>query len=288
MTASMTAFARQEQSTEWGAIVWEIRSVNHRYLETQFRLPENFRDLEPILRDKLRNSFARGKLDISLNFRADVEQGQNFCVNTELVQQLGKALEQVQSTLGQNDNISPLDILKWPGVLQTAEVDYPQVKGIALSLFQQALEQLQAMRQQEGDALQQIIVQRLNRVDEITAEMRAHLPAITELQKQKLQTRIDNAKAELEPGRLEQEIALLLQKSDVDEELDRLQTHVSEVSRTLKQNNAVGRRLDFLMQELNREANTLSSKAVDTDVTQTAVELKVLIEQMREQIQNIE
>jgi len=155
-------------------------------------------------------------------------------------------------------------------------------------LFQQALEQLQAMRQQEGDALQQIIVQRLNRVDEITAEMRAHLPAITELQKQKLQTRIDNAKAELEPGRLEQEIALLLQKSDVDEELDRLQTHVSEVSRTLKQNNAVGRRLDFLMQELNREANTLSSKAVDTDVTQTAVELKVLIEQMREQIQNIE
>jgi uncharacterized protein (TIGR00255 family) len=288
MTASMTAFARQEQSTEWGAIVWEIRSVNHRYLETQFRLPENFRDLEPILRDKLRNSFARGKLDISLNFRADVEQGQNFCVNTELVQQLGEALEQVQSTLGQNDNISPLDILKWPGVLQTAEVDYPQVKSIALSLFQQALEQLQAMRQQEGDALQQIIVQRLNRVDEITAEMRAHLPAITELQKQKLQTRINNAKAELEPGRLEQEIALLLQKSDVDEELDRLQTHVSEVSRTLKQSNAVGRRLDFLMQELNREANTLSSKAVDTDVTQTAVELKVLIEQMREQIQNIE
>ena len=288
MTASMTAFARQEESTQWGAIVWEIRSVNHRYLETQFRLPENFRDLEPILRDKLRKSFARGKLDISLNFRADVEQTQSFCVNTELVQQLGQALGQIQSTLGQNDNICPLEILKWPGVLQTAEVDYAQVKSIALELFQQALEQLQSMRQQEGDALKQIIEQRLNRVDEITAEMRAHLPAIVLLQKQKLQTRIDNAKAELEPGRLEQEIALLLQKSDVDEELDRLQTHVSEVSRTLKQETAVGRRLDFLMQELNREANTLSSKAIDTDVTQTAVELKVLIEQMREQIQNIE
>jgi len=288
MTASMTAFARQEQATQWGAIVWEIRSVNHRYLETQFRLPENFRDLEPVLRNKLRKFFARGKLEISLNFRPDVEQSQNFCVNTELVQQLGQALEQVQNTLAKKDNISSLDILKWPGVLQTAEVDYSQVKSIALTLFQQALEQLQAMRQQEGSALQIIIEQRLNRVDEITAEMRNHLPAIMQQQRQKLQTRIDNAKAELEPGRLEQEVVLLLQKADVDEELDRLQTHVKEVSRTLKQKNAIGRRLDFLMQELNREANTLSSKAVDTDVTQTAVELKVLIEQMREQIQNIE
>jgi len=288
MTASMTAFARQEQATQWGAIVWEIRSVNHRYLETQFRLPENFRDLEPTLRDKLRKSFARGKLEITLTFRPDSEQNQNFCINAELVQQLGQALEQVQNSLGQNDNISPLEILKWPGVLQTAEVDYPQAKSIALTLFQQALEQLKAMRQQEGDALQHIIEQRLNRVDEITAEMRGHLPAIMQQQRQKLQARIDDAKAELEPGRLEQEVVLLLQKADVDEELDRLQTHVSEVGRTLKQKSAIGRRLDFLMQELNREANTLSSKAVDTDVTQTAVELKVLIEQMREQIQNIE
>jgi len=288
MTASMTAFARQEQATQWGAIVWEIRSVNHRYLETQFRLPENLRDLEPLLRDKLRKAFARGKLEVSLNFRPDTEQSQNFCVNTDLVQQLGQALEQVQNTLGQNSSPNPLELLRWPGVLQTAEVDYPQVKSIALTLFQQALEQLQAMRAQEGGALQAIIEQRLARVDEITAQMRTHLPTIMAQQKQKLQRRIDDAKAELEPGRLEQEIVLLLQKADVDEELDRLQTHVSEVTRTLKQNNAIGRRLDFLMQELNREANTLSSKAVDTDVTQTAVELKVLIEQMREQIQNIE
>ncbi|EGG98873.1 Protein YicC [gamma proteobacterium IMCC2047] len=246
------------------------------------------RDLEPALRDKLRKNFARGKLEISLNFRADVEQSQNFCVNNALVEQLGQALQQVQGTLGQSNSISPLEVLKWPGVLQTAEVDYAQVKALALQLFQQAIEQLQAMREQEGDALQQIVEQRLSRINEITAEIRSHLPNIMAQQKEKLQKRIDDAKAELEPGRLEQELVLLLQKADVDEELDRLQTHVSEVTRTLKQKNAIGRRLDFLMQELNREANTLSSKAIDTDVTQTAVELKVLIEQMREQIQNIE
>jgi uncharacterized protein (TIGR00255 family) len=288
MTASMTAFARQEQTTQWGAIVWEIRSVNHRYLETHFRLPENLRDLEPALREKLRESFARGKLEISLNFRPDTEKSQNFCVNTALVEQLGQALAEVQNTLGQNSSPNPIELLKWPGVLQAAEVDYPQVKSIALTLFQQAIEQLQAMRKQEGDALKQIIEQRLNRVNEITAEIRTHLPNIMAQQKQKLQRRIDDAKAELEPGRLEQELVLLLQKADVDEELDRLLTHVVEVTRTLNQDNAIGRRLDFLMQELNREANTLSSKAIDTDVTQTAVELKVLIEQMREQIQNIE
>jgi len=284
----MTAFARQEQTTQWGAIVWEIRSVNHRYLETHFRLPENLRDLEPALREKLRKSFARGKLEISLNFRPDTEKSQNFCVNTELVEQLGQALAEVQNTLGQNSSPNPIELLKWPGVLQTAEVDYPQVKSIALTLFQQAIEQLQAMRNQEGDALKQIIEQRLSRVNEITAEIRTHLPNIMAQQKQKLQRRIDDAKAELEPGRLEQELVLLLQKADVDEELDRLLTHVVEVTRTLNQDNAIGRRLDFLMQELNREANTLSSKAIDTDITQTAVELKVLIEQMREQIQNIE
>ena len=288
MTASMTAFARQEQTIQWGEIIWEIRSVNHRYLETQFRLPENLRDIEPILREKLRKSFARGKLDISLTFRPDAEKSQHFCINTALVEQLSKALDQVQSTLDQNNNISPLDVLKWPGVLQTATVDYPQVKHIALNLFTQALEQLQAMRQQEGVALQAIIEQRLTRIDQITANMRTQLPVIMQQQRQKLQSRIDNASVELDPGRLEQEVVLLSQKADVDEELDRLQTHVSEVSRTLKQNNPTGRRLDFLMQELNREANTLSSKAIVTDVTQTAVELKVLIEQMREQIQNIE
>lgn len=288
MTASMTAFARQEQATQWGAIAWEIRSVNHRYLETQFRLPENLRDLEPLLREKLRKAFSRGKLEISLNFRPDAEQSQNFCVNTELVKQLGQALQQVQNTLGQGGSPEPLELLKWPGVLQTAEVDYPQVKTIALTLFDTALEQLAAMRAQEGLALEAIILQRMHRIDEITREMRDHMPAIMAQQKQKLQRRIDEAKTELEPGRLEQEVVLLLQKADVDEELDRLQTHVSEVARTFKQKAAIGRRLDFLMQELNREANTLSSKAVDTDVTQTAVELKVLIEQMREQIQNIE
>lgn len=288
MTLSMTAFARQEESTQWGAIIWEIRSVNHRYLETHFRLPENLRDLEPKLRENLRKVLSRGKIEISLNFRPDVEQNQDFCVNADLVQQLGQALQQVSNALGDTEKPDALELLKWPGVLQTAEVDYPEVKRIALTLFQQALQQLKDMRQQEGGALQAFIQQRLDRIAEITAEIRQHLPAIMAQQKQKLQTRIDEAKAELDPGRLEQEVVLLLQKADVDEELDRLQTHVGEVTRTLNQKGSVGRRLDFLMQELNREANTLSSKAVDTDITQIAVELKVLIEQMREQIQNIE
>jgi uncharacterized protein (TIGR00255 family) len=288
MTSSMTAFARQEESTQWGSIVWEIRSVNHRYLENHFRLPENLRDLEPNLRENLRKELARGKVEISLNFRPDVEQTQNCCVNTELVKQLRQALQQVQDTLGDVDKPSALELLKWPGVLETAEVDYAEVKRTALSLFKLALQQLKSMRQQEGGALQNFIEQRLDRIREITQEMRTQLPSIMAQQKQKLQTRIDEAKAELDPGRLEQEVVLLLQKADVDEELDRLQTHVEEVSRTLNQKGAIGRRLDFLMQELNREANTLSSKAIDTDITQIAVELKVLIEQMREQIQNIE
>lgn len=288
MTASMTAFARQEKSTEWGEIIWEIRSVNHRYLETHFRLPDNLRDLEPLLREKLRKTFARGKLEISLNFRPDTEKTQNFCVNQTLLNGLQQALSEVQNTLGLNNPPNPIELLRWPGVLQTAEVDYPAVKKIALTLFQEAVNQLHEMRKHEGAALQRIITQRLERVNQVTTEIRGHLPSILEQQKQKLQRRIDEAKVDLEPGRLEQEVVLLLQKADVDEELDRLQTHVNEVTRTFEQNNAIGRRLDFLMQELNREANTLSSKAVDTEITQTAVELKVLIEQMREQIQNIE
>ena len=288
MPSSMTAFARKELQTQWGTLTWELRSVNHRYLEMQFRLPENLRDLEPGLREKLKKQLYRGKLESSLFFRPSTEQSNKLEVNIDLLKSINSALSEIQSHVDDSQSTSAIELLKWPGVLQTADTDYDEVKDIALNLYQEALNQLSEMRNQEGKALNQLIEQRLSTISELTSNIRTQLPEIMATQKERLQTRLDEAKVELEPGRLEQEVVFLLQKSDVDEELDRLQTHVTEVQRTLGKSGAIGRRLDFLMQELNREANTLSSKSINSDITQASVELKVLIEQMREQIQNIE
>lgn len=288
MTASMTAFARQEAQTEWGVLIWEIRSVNHRYLEMQFRLPENFRELEPQLRELLRKNLFRGKLESSLYYRNNNEETTQFTVDTELLGQLNRALQEVSSHAGAAKEVNALELMKWPGVLKTQEIEFDQVKQAAFALYQQALEQLVEMRKQEGKALSKFIDQRLAAIAKVTSEVRTRLPQVLTQQKEKLLARFEDIKVELDPMRIEQETVLLLQKADVDEELDRLETHLKEVKRTLKKSGAIGRRLDFLMQELNREANTLSSKAIDTEVTQAAVELKVLIEQMREQIQNIE
>jgi len=288
MTISMTAFARQEAQTEWGVLIWEIRSVNHRYLETQFRLPENFRELEPPLRELLRKKLSRGKIESSLFYRNTNDDSASLKIDTDLLNQLQQALAQVSQHTGAAENCSSLELLKWPGVLQTAEVEYDKVKKTAFQLYQDALKQLVGMRKQEGSALAKFIEQRLAGIDKVTTDIRGKIPKVLEQQKQRLISRYEELCINLDPSRIEQEMALLIQKADVEEELDRLKTHVKEVKRTLKQSGAVGRRLDFLMQELNREANTLSSKAIDTDITQAAVELKVLIEQMREQIQNIE
>ncbi|MCF7980760.1 MAG: YicC family protein [Pseudomonadales bacterium] len=288
MTISMTAFARQEAQTEWGVLIWELRSVNHRYLEMQFRLPENFRELEPLLRELLRKKLSRGKVESSLFYRSTNEDSTNLKIDTELLDQLTQILTQVSQRTGTTENINSLELLKWPGVLQTSEVAYDKVKKTAFKLYQDALKQLVDMRKQEGSALAKFIEQRLTSIDKVTTDIRVKIPFVLEQQKQRLISRFEELNISLDPSRIEQELVLLLQKADVEEELDRLETHVKEVKRTLKQSGAVGRRLDFLMQELNREANTLSSKAIDTDITQAAVELKVLIEQMREQIQNIE
>ncbi len=288
MSSSMTAFARKELQTRWGTLTWEIRSVNHRYLDMQFRLPENLRDLEPGLRGVVKKRFYRGKLESSLFFRPSSEQSDQLMVNIELLKSINTVLKQAQEQVDNSKAASAIELLKWPGVLQTADTDYDEVRDIALNLYQDALNQLAEMRDQEGGALELLIQQRLGAMDELTSSIRTRLPEIRALQKARLQARIEEAKVELEPGRLEQEVVILLQKSDVDEELDRLQTHAREVQRTLGQSGAIGRRLDFLMQELNREANTLSSKSIHSDITRASVELKVLIEQMREQIQNIE
>ncbi len=289
MTASMTAFARQEMQLQWGSLTWELRSVNHRYLELQFRLPEHLRELEPKLRNLLRNKLSRGKVECSLVFRAnDQTSSDQLMLNMKLLNELKSVIGQIDQQVPQVIAPSALELMRWPGLLQSEKIPYDEVKEHALSSFELALDQLITMRHQEGSALFDLIEQRLDQVNSIAVIVRNELPKLCLAQKQRLLNKIEEVKVNLDPARLEQEVVLLLQKADVDEELDRLETHVKEVRRTLNKPEAIGRRLDFLMQELNREANTLSSKAIDTNITQSAVELKVLIEQMREQIQNIE
>lgn len=289
MPRSMTGFARREAKLPWGTAVWEVRSVNHRYLEPSFRLPEDFREIEPQLRDAMRKSLQRGKVEASLSIHWEQEGEAELGINSARVAQLTKAAQQINSILGASAApINALDILKYPGVIQKQELDREAMQAEVLTLFQSALEGLIEHRTREGNELEQLILQRLDSVSAQVIKVRARMPEILAAQREKLQTKLAALQVDLDPERLEQEIVLLAQKADVDEELDRLDTHVIEVKRSLKQTDSLGRRLDFLMQELNREANTLSSKSVVSDTTQAAVELKVLIEQMREQVQNIE
>jgi len=289
MTRSMTAFARQEAEHAWGSLIWEIRSVNHRYLEPHLRLPESLRDLEGSLREQLRKKLSRGKVECTLRFHPEA-QAQQLTVNTDFAKELIAAADEVAalSLSGNTQPMNPLDVLRWPGVLQDAQIDMDQVKAEGLKLFGAALDDLLAGREREGAELNALIEQRLVAIEAIVVEVREKLPQILQAQRDNLRSRLEELKEDLDEGRLEQEMVMLAQKADVDEEMDRLNTHVQEVRRVLKQKGPIGRRLDFLMQELNREANTLSSKSIVSETTQCAVELKVLIEQMREQIQNIE
>lgn len=289
MPRSMTGFARREAKLPWGTLVWEIRSVNHRYLEPSFRLPEDFREIEPHLRDAMRKALQRGKVEASLSVQWEQEGESDLGINLSKIAQLTKAAQQINGLLGAvAAPVNALDILRWPGVIQKQELDREQIHKAALELFDLALEGLIEHRSREGAELQQLIINRLDSVSAQVVNVRARMPEILTAQREKLHTKLAALQVELEPERLEQEIVLLAQKADVDEELDRLDTHVIEVKRSLKQTDSLGRRLDFLMQELNREANTLSSKSIVSETTQAAVELKVLIEQMREQVQNIE
>ncbi|SDL51207.1 TIGR00255 family protein [Modicisalibacter muralis] len=287
MTHSMTAFTRQTIEADWGSLQLELRSVNQRYLEPHFRLPEALRDLEPAFREALRNRLARGKVECTLRFEP-AAGGESLAVNRTRLAELARALHEVRAEVPDAEMPNALALLDHPGVVESRGADLETVQREALALFDTALNDLIAGRAREGKRLAELIQSRLDGVRIQVAEVRALLPSILERQRAQLLERLETLKAELEPQRLEAEIALLAQKADVDEELDRLETHVTEVERQLKQKGPVGRRLDFLMQELNREANTLSSKAVVAESTRCAVELKVLIEQMREQIQNIE
>lgn len=288
MTRSMTAFARQQAEFPWGTLIWEIRSVNQRYLEPTFRLPESFRELEGKLRDQLRTTLARGKVECTLRFAPAVHVQEQMQVNTRIVQQLHSACVEVSTHFTGGADVNPLDILRWPGVLSEHQLDMKAVLEEALKLFRSSLKELVDNRGREGEKLQELIEQRIGSIVDVVAQVRKSMPVILNKQRDNLHTRLAEALVDLDVNRVEQEIVLLAQKADVDEEVDRLDTHVAEVRNVLKRNEPIGRRLDFLMQELNREANTLSSKSIVVETTQCAVELKVLIEQMREQIQNIE
>lgn len=287
MTLSMTAFARKDQQTDLANYTWEIRSVNSRYLELHFRLPESLRAIEGALRERLRKQLSRGKVECSLRFNP-LQQEQDLTINAELVAQINQAADDVHGIIGPGNALNALEILKWPGVISQGDLDQELASKEALALFDDALSDLIAMRQREGAELKVFIQQRLDGIAEQAANVKSILPDILQAQRDHLKSKLDALVQEVDPDRFEQEMVILLQKADVDEELDRLEAHLKEVGRTLNAKGAIGRRLDFMMQELNREANTLSSKSISHLTTQIAVELKVLIEQMREQIQNIE
>jgi uncharacterized protein (TIGR00255 family) len=284
----MTAFARQDARGEWGVLTCEIRTVNHRYLEPSFRLPEALRELENRFRETLRQRLRRGKVDVSLRLQGAEESTPAFEINDDIAKALNHAANHINRMLDNPAHISALDILRWPGVLSVPEQDYTPAREAAVSLFDATVTELVVVREREGERLRPLFEDRLATMRRLVAGVRARMPALLAAQERTLRERFEKARVELDPERVAQEMVLLAQKSDVAEELDRLDAHISEVTETLQRDEAIGRRLDFLMQELNREANTLSSKSIDADVTRSAVDLKVLIEQMREQVQNIE
>ena len=288
MLHSMTGFARESVETSLGTLSWEIRAVNHRYLDVQFKLPEDLRPKEQIFRQQASAVLGRGKVECSLYFRRAMDQQSEMQIDTDLVKLLGARIAEVSAKLPAAAPVSPVEILRWPGVMQQPEVDVEPLFRHAGSLFDVALQAIDAMRLSEGERIVQMLETRCVDIAGIATSVRARMPAVLAASRAKQQERIGKLDVEADPARLEVELALIAQKIDVDEELDRLESHLVEIRDALGEKKPVGRRLDFLMQELNREANTLGSKSADTETTRAAVDLKVLIEQMREQIQNVE
>ena len=283
MIRSMTAFARQEVKRPWGTAAWELRSVNQRYLETYIRLPEQLRSLEPVIRQRL----TRGKVECNLRFDLSSNAQSGLNMNEDLAKQLVAAANWVKNYSHEGE-INPLEILRWPGVMSAQEQDLDTISEELLAALDDTITAFIDAREREGAALKTLIEQRLDGVSEEVRKVRAQMPDILLWQRERLQSKLDDAQIQVDPNRLEQELILLAQRIDVAEELDRLDAHVKETHNILKKKEAVGRRLDFMMQEFNRESNTLASKSINADITSSAIELKVLIEQMREQIQNIE
>ncbi|EKE01013.1 MAG: hypothetical protein ACD_21C00242G0001 [uncultured bacterium] len=287
MIHSMTTFARFSDQGDWGMATWEIRAVNHRYFDCTIKMPEILRSLETNIRLQLQQQLHRGRIECMLRFQPGEQSGLNLMLNTSLVKKLADAIGEVKTFLPTAPEVDPMKILSWPQVLQTVEADAESVHKIILQLFEKTLVDLIAAREREGAALAEIIKNKLQEVLIIAGKVKNKIPQVLADQRAKIVARLEEIKSGLDQARLEQEMVYLAQRIDVAEELDRLETHCKEIKRILTTGGNVGKRLDFLMQELNREANTLSSKSVDVEVTQAAVVLKVLIEQMREQVQNI-
>ena len=287
MLTSMTAFARAAGVCGEFDIVWELKSVNHRYLETSFRLPESLRQYEMQLRDKLRSKLGRGKVDCTIQYQRNAEATIGLSINQPLLDELNAMCEQITQGNSQA-TISASHLLAWPGVMQSASIQLEQYEKAIFALFDEAIDKLIVMRQQEGKGLAVIINEKLLLCQQHVDAAAAHMPTVLANRRQKVVDKLNEIKGDLDAERLEQEMVYYTQKIDVVEEIERLTAHIAEVTKIIKQGGVVGRRLDFLMQELNREANTLGSKADDKASTMVAVELKVLIEQMREQVQNIE
>lgn len=288
MTKSMTAFARVQAGTESGVLSWEIRSVNSRYLDLHMRLPEDFRALEGRYRELISRYLSRGKVECNLRFNAEAATGDKLDVNRDFARAIVDVCQEINNFSHGTSHINPVEVLAWPGVVRDSELDLKPLHKASEELLAEGLKQLVASRESEGSKLREMILQRCNAVEDIVKTTRENMGEIQQRQRDKVISRIEELKIEIDNNRLEQELVHMAQKSDVDEELDRLDAHLKEIADVLERDEAVGRRLDFLMQELNREANTLGSKSVDISSTQSSVDLKVLIEQMREQIQNIE
>ncbi len=288
MLHSMTGFARESVETGIGALTWEIRAVNHRYLDAQFKLPEDLRPKEQFFRQQASDALGRGKVECALYFRRAVHQDTELQLDTDLVELIGHRISELTAKLPNVAAANPIEILRWPGVVVQTDVDTGPMFEHASALLDTALGALNSMRASEGQRIADMLQSRCADIEEISASVRRRMPEVLAATRAKLEERIEKLNVETDPARLELEIALIAQKIDIDEELDRLDSHVVEIRDTIASRKPVGRRLDFLMQELNREANTLGSKSADAETTKAAVDLKVLIEQMREQIQNVE
>jgi uncharacterized protein (TIGR00255 family) len=288
VTNSMTAFARQSVESERGVVTWELRSVNNRFLDMNLRLPDDLRGLEPAVREQVSGKLKRGKVDCNLRFQAATAQAGELSFDWALAEQLLQACGRVNELAKGGASVSATDVLRWPGVVISDPVDVDAIRTDALATLNNALNELTDTRLREGTKLAELLVERCDGIDAIVARVGERMPQVVDEARARVRARLEEVIDELDAARVEQEMVLFCQKTDVAEEMDRLSTHVTEVRRVLGQRGAVGRRLDFLMQELNREANTLGSKSVDTEMTGAAVDLKVLIEQMREQVQNIE
>jgi uncharacterized protein (TIGR00255 family) len=288
MIFSMTGYAAQEKSLDNATLILELRAVNSRYLDLHFKLDDNLRSLEPLMRELIGEQLSRGKIECKLNLMARTTTLQAAQIDPAMLQQLAAMQATAQQHFPQSRELSVADILRWPGVLISEAGGESKLAEELKALLQEGLQALNASRAREGEKLKALILERLVQIEQLVETVKPLLPTLTQEYQAKLEAKLNDSLKSLDPERLAQELVLFAQRIDVDEELSRLTAHISEVKRILNSDAPAGKRLDFLMQELNREANTLGSKSVAVETTKVSMELKVLIEQMREQIQNIE